>query len=112
MKACPAALQIIMICTARTGSSTTCRSSAPQIAEKANPATLDTRAETKTASMTGMTRSAGPTPIGSALRRKRVANPSTAMPALPAIRAPVSDANATDRACPKRSCIAASTRCP
>ena len=45
----PAMLQTIMICTPRTGSSTRCSSMAPQIAEKANPATLETTAAEKMA---------------------------------------------------------------
>ena len=49
-----AMLQVIMICTTRTGSSAKWNNIAPQIAENANPAMLDARAPTPIAAITAM----------------------------------------------------------
>jgi hypothetical protein len=51
ISAWPPRLHTIMICTASTGSSLRWNSMAPQIAEKAKPAMLETRAATKAAAI-------------------------------------------------------------
>ena len=51
ISAWPVTLQIIMISTTCTGSSSRWNSMAPQIAEKAKPAMLDERATTNTAAI-------------------------------------------------------------
>jgi hypothetical protein len=66
ISAWPQALQIIMICTARTGSSIRWNSMAPQIAEKAKPATLEISAAANTATMTQAHRSVVDTVVSQA----------------------------------------------
>jgi len=59
ISAWPAMLQIIMISTTCTGSSSRWNSMAPQIAEKAKPATLDVSAAMKTAAIAHAETAAG-----------------------------------------------------